>query len=90
MNKADLSMSKNPATCPGLSQFMRPSPSFIKCGKCGGDVEIWSDEESTQCPTCGTMVSRGKIQSCLDWCEYADKCREMIEAKKKRECDTET
>ena len=83
-------MSRNPATCPGISQFMRPTPSYVKCSRCGSDVEIWSDEEQTECPTCGTMVSRGKIQSCLDWCEYADKCRALIEAKKKSECDKET
>lgn len=78
-------MSKNPASCPGISQFMRPTPSFLKCPKCGSDVEIWSDEEEAQCPTCGIIVSRGKVQSCLDWCKYADKCRGLIEAKKKRE-----
>jgi anaerobic ribonucleoside-triphosphate reductase len=64
---------------------MRPTPSFLKCPKCGSDVEIWSDEEEVLCPTCGIMVSRGKVQSCLDWCEYADNCRDLIEAKKKRE-----
>jgi len=73
---------KNPASCPGISQFMRPVPEYIKCPKCGGDVEIWSDEEKAQCHQCGTTVSRN-IQSCLDWCEYADKCRDLIQTKKK-------
>ena len=36
---------KNPASCPGLPQFMRPSPSFFKCPKYPGDVETWSEEE---------------------------------------------
>jgi len=76
-------MSKNPASCPGISQFMRPTPSYLKCPKCGSDVELWSDEEETLCPTCGMIVSKGKVQSCLDWCEYADKCRDLIEAKKR-------
>jgi len=75
---------KNPASCPGLSQFMRPTPSFFKCPKCHGDVEIWSDEEEAPCPNCGTVVSKGKIQSCLDWCEFADKCRDLIEMNKKQ------
>jgi len=78
-------MSKNPASCPGISQFMRPTPSNLKCPKCGSDVEIWSDEEEAHCTTCGTVVSRGRVQSCLDWCEYADKCRELIEAQKRKE-----
>jgi DNA-directed RNA polymerase subunit RPC12/RpoP len=80
-------MSKNPESCPGISQFMRPTPSYLKCHKCGSDVEIWSDEEEAQCPTCGTIVSRGKVQSCLDWCEYADKCRDLIAAKKREKTE---
>lgn len=75
-------MGKDPASCPGISQFMNPTPSYFKCPNCHGDVEIWSDEEEAACPNCGTMVSRGKLQSCLDYCEFADKCRDMIETKK--------
>ncbi len=76
-------MPKNPATCPGISQFMQPTPSSIKCPRCGEDVEIWSDETEVQCPNCGLTVTRDKVQSCLDWCEHAEKCRELIEAKNK-------
>ena len=74
---------KNPASCPGISQFMRPTPSYFKCPKCFEDVEIWSDEEEAPCPKCGTMVSKGRLQTCLDWCEFADKCKELIDSKKK-------
>lgn len=75
---------RNPATCPGISQFMRPTPSFVKCPRCSIDVEIWSDEQETTCHNCGGAVSREeKTQSCLDWCEYADKCKDLIEAKKR-------
>jgi len=74
---------KNPAACPGISQFIRPTPSYLKCPKCGGDVEIWSDEEAASCPNCGTAVSRGKLLSCMDWCEFADKCKVLIENKKR-------
>jgi DNA-directed RNA polymerase subunit RPC12/RpoP len=76
-------MAKNPATCPGISQFMNPKPSYLKCPTCHTDVEIWSDEEQTTCQNCGTTVSRGKLQSCLDYCEFADKCKDLIETKKK-------
>jgi DNA-directed RNA polymerase subunit RPC12/RpoP len=62
---------------------MQPTPSYIKCPRCNGDVEIWSDENEAQCLNCGFVVSKSKVQSCLDWCEYADKCRELIETKKK-------
>lgn len=76
-------MPKNPASCPGISQFIQPTPSYIKCPRCNGDVEIWSDENEAQCPNCGFVASKDKVQSCLDWCEHADKCRKLIEAKKK-------
>jgi anaerobic ribonucleoside-triphosphate reductase len=66
---------------------MIPTPSFLKCPQCGSDVEIWSDEEKVQCPTCGIIVSRGKVQSCLDWCEYADKCKDLMEAKKREKTE---
>jgi len=62
---------------------MRPTPSYLKCPNCHSDVELWSDEEEAQCPSCGTVVSRGKIQSCLDYCEFADKCKDLIAMKKK-------
>ncbi len=74
-------MERKPSTCPGLSQFMRPRPEYIKCPRCSGQVEIWSDEEETECDSCGATVTRG-VQSCLDWCEYADKCKGIIQEKK--------
>ncbi|HKZ94930.1 MAG TPA: hypothetical protein VJ249_10195 [Candidatus Bathyarchaeia archaeon] len=76
-------MAKTPESCPGLSQFMRPTPSYFKCPHCQGDVEIWSDEECASCPRCGTMVSKGKVQSCLDYCEFAEKCKGLIDARKR-------
>jgi len=72
---------KSPATCPGLSQFKRPKPEYIKCPNCGGQVEIWSDEEETECDNCGATAKRG-VQSCLDWCEYADQCKGIVREKK--------
>ncbi len=73
---------RNPATCPSLSQFMRPKPEYIKCPHCGGQVEIWSDEEKTECDNCGATVTRG-VQSCLDWCEYADQCKDVVRERKR-------
>lgn len=33
-----------------------PAPEFITCPKCGEDVELWTDEEETQCIFCGYRV----------------------------------
>jgi len=65
------------STCPGLDNFVRPKPEYITCPNCGNEVEIWTDEEETTCESCGATVSR-KVLSCLEWCEYADKCKEII------------
>ena len=55
------------------------NPEYFKCPVCGKSVEIWSDEDVGICDTCDKEIRRSeKEQSCLDWCEYADKCREMI------------
>ena len=71
------------ATCPGIRKFIRPTPTYFKCPSCGGNVEIWSDEEAGICTACKESVERPeKEQSCLDWCEYADKCREIIRSQK--------
>jgi len=73
-------------TCPGITKFMRPIPEYFKCPNCGGEVEIWSDEETGKCSKCGGKYPRPeKEKSCLEWCQYADNCKEIIrEAKSQR------
>jgi hypothetical protein len=45
-------------------------------------VEIWSDEDAGVCLDCGAEWKRAEENaSCLDYCEYADKCREIIKAR---------
>lgn len=73
-------------TCPGIRELVRPVPAYFRCPNCGGTVEIWSDEDVGMCDTCNQESGRpNKEQSCLDWCEYADKCRAIIESKKHKE-----
>jgi len=68
-------------TCPGINKFVRPTPECLKCPKCKAEVEIWSDEQETKCLECGAKVSR-EVASCLDYCEYASKCKAIIEQKR--------
>lgn len=66
-------------TCPGISKFIRPIPEYFPCPTCGGEVEVWSDEDIGVCMKCGKKVSRPeKISSCLDWCPQAEKCKTTI------------
>ncbi|MGD8506554.1 MAG: hypothetical protein PVF15_07830 [Candidatus Bathyarchaeota archaeon] len=71
-------------SCPGISKFVRPVLEYFKCLGCGGEVEIWSDEDVGTCTTCNKESGKPqKEQSCLDWCEYADKCREIVSRTKR-------
>ncbi|MCW3982273.1 MAG: hypothetical protein NWE81_04095 [Candidatus Bathyarchaeota archaeon] len=75
-------MATNFKSCPGISRFVRPVPEYFPCPSCGGNVEIWSDEDVGTCEACEKESPRPeKQQSCLDWCEYADKCRDFIRNK---------
>lgn len=71
-------------TCPGIRDFIRPTMKYVKCHASGGDVEIWSDEDKGVCLDCGAeWVRPEKGASCLEYCECADKCREIIDSRKK-------
>ena len=50
MSSKDKPIEKNPETCPGLRDLLQPKPAYIKCHVCGGDLEIWSDEDKTTVP----------------------------------------
>lgn len=59
--------------CPGKDErFLRVE--IHKCGACGHEVEIFSDEFTVICPECKTPVSRNETPSCIDWCKYARQC----------------
>jgi hypothetical protein len=73
--------SKMKRACPGLEDLLRPKPEYIDCPRCGSEVEIWTDEKEAKCTNCGMVVARDRA-SCLDWCKYAEKCREIIAKKK--------
>ncbi|MCW3981339.1 MAG: hypothetical protein NWF11_07690 [Candidatus Bathyarchaeota archaeon] len=74
---------KNPQTCPGLRNFMRSTIKMVKCHTCGGDVEVWSDEDSGVCEECGAEWHKpDEDSSCLQYCEFAEKCREIIQERK--------
>ncbi|MFQ6053799.1 MAG: hypothetical protein ACE5OO_06205 [Candidatus Bathyarchaeia archaeon] len=73
----------DPRTCPGIRDFIRPTMTYVKCHVCGGSVEVWSDEDKGVCLDCGAeWVKPDKGVSCLDYCEYADQCKEIINAKR--------
>jgi hypothetical protein len=83
LSSKDKPTEKNPQTCPGLRDLLQPKPAYIKCHVCGSDLEIWSDEDKTTCTSCGAEWKRpDKTAACLEYCEFADKCRGIIESRK--------
>ena len=70
---------KDQQTCPGLKDFMQPTVAYVKCHVCGGNMEIWSDENIGICIDFGAEWKRpDKNASCLDYCQSADECRGII------------
>ena len=73
--------------CPGSKSLKDPVPEIFICLKCEAEVEIWSNERSRKCSSCGTNVMR-ELDTvwCVQWCRYAKECigvekyEEMLEA----------
>ncbi|GAB4406957.1 MAG: hypothetical protein OHK0032_02130 [Thermodesulfovibrionales bacterium] len=45
---------------PACAEKSSPFPESITCPKCGEDIELWSDEEETQCIFCGYRVFKNE------------------------------
>ena len=43
---------------PACAEKYVPVPESVVCSGCGGDVEIWSDEDQVDCSHCGRAVER--------------------------------
>ena len=59
--------------CPGSSFIRTPTLTIKICPECGSEVEVFSNDKSVQCETCGFTIYNDQ-QSCIDWCKYAREC----------------
>jgi DNA-directed RNA polymerase subunit RPC12/RpoP len=60
--------------CPGSSGLRNNITLEIKlCPECGSDVELFSIDLKARCEKCGFVVYN-KLQSCIQWCKYAEQC----------------
>lgn len=60
------------------------APEIIEreCPKCGRTVEMFADEEKTDCK-CGNTVFKNKVPTCVEWCSAAEECLgDVIDVKK--------
>ncbi len=60
--------------CPGIKDLIRPKIIVRTCPSCGDEVEFFSDETEAKCPSCGHILHIEASESCVTWCQYADKC----------------
>jgi len=76
--------------CPGASRFKVPTISEKICPVCGSEIELFSTEVSAACEKCG-FIAYNDMQSCIQWCAYAEKCigkemyEKLVKNKKKKE-----
>ena len=68
----------------------QPMPEQFDCPTCGAEVEIWSDEITGKCLSCGTTVARDGVMSCVEWCAMARECvgDELYDSFQKRKNQT--
>ena len=59
--------------CPGLSG-QRLTSTVVPCPRCGGEIEIFSDESKARCPRCKTPVYKKTAPTCAKWCKAAAEC----------------
>ena len=59
--------------CPGAANLRTPTLSIKKCPRCGEEVEVFSNDVSVTCSTCGFVVYKD-IMTCVQWCKYAEVC----------------
>ncbi len=72
--------------CPGSANLRTPTLSIKRCPQCGAEVEVFSNDVSVACSTCGFTVYNDLL-SCVQWCAYAKECvgeemyRRLVERK---------
>ena len=59
--------------CPGASNIRTPTLAIKKCPQCGEEIEIFSNDSSSNCSRCGFTVYNDTL-SCVQWCKYAREC----------------
>ena len=59
--------------CPGVAGMRTPTLEIRKCPQCGEEVEVFSTDLKVVCSRCGFVIYND-IQSCIQWCRYAEEC----------------
>jgi ribosomal protein S27AE len=60
--------------CPGADAQRTPKITLRKCPGCGGEVEVFSNDNRLLCAECG-YTEDARMQTCYRWCAHADECK---------------
>jgi hypothetical protein len=63
--------------CPGQDRryWTEDAVFEVPCPRCGASVELFKDESSRRCTSCGAKVRNPRISfDCAQWCAYAEEC----------------
>ena len=65
--------------CPGNRSLVEPQIILRSCPFCGEEVELFEYETQLERPNCHKIVYREGGETCLAWCNYAEKCISDLE-----------
>jgi hypothetical protein len=71
--------------CPGIdTRYWKSKDIFeIPCPVCKTPIEFFKDDSSRKCSKCNQQVFNPEIQTdCLQYCQFADNCKELLERNK--------
>lgn len=68
--------------CPGTRSLVEPQIILRPCPFCGEEVEFFEYETQLECPTCHKVVYREEGETCITWCDYAEKCISDLERRR--------
>ena len=63
--------------CPGQDRryWTEDAVFEVPCPKCGASIELFKDESSGRCSSCGSKVRNPRISfDCAQWCAFAEEC----------------
>jgi predicted nucleic acid-binding Zn ribbon protein len=59
-------------SCSGEKKGLRLG--LYRCPYCGARLQIFSDEDSVTCHSCGGAVVKEKSRCCVEWCGSIREC----------------
>ena len=59
--------------CPGSDKLRNPTITEKVCPQCGNIIELFSVDTEAACDRCGFVAYNDEL-SCIQWCQYAEKC----------------